>query len=114
MRVVQPKRKGEAARNVGGTLMRYGFGDRREAGQRLATYLTTYAGREDVVVLGLPRGGVPVAYEVARALHVPLDVLLVRKLGLPDHEELAMGAIASGGIQVLNDAVWTTSAFLIR
>ena len=85
--------------------MHYRFRDRREAGQRLATYLTPYKGREDVLVLGLPRGGVPVAYEVARALHVPLDVLLVRKLGLPGHEELAMGAIASGGIQVLNEAV---------
>ena len=85
--------------------MRYGFRDRREAGQQLASHLSTYAGRADVLVLGLPRGGVPVAYEVARALHVPLDVLGVRKLGLPGHEELAMGAIASGGVQVLNDAV---------
>jgi putative phosphoribosyl transferase len=82
-----------------------GFRDRREAGQRLAAQLTAYAGREDVLVLGLPRGGVPVAYEVARALHAPLDVLLVRKLGLPGHEELAMGAIAAGGVQVLNEAV---------
>jgi predicted phosphoribosyltransferase len=62
-----------------------------------------YADRPDVIVLGLPRGGVPVAFEVARALHVPLDVFLVRKLGVPGHEELAMGAIASGGVRVLND-----------
>jgi predicted phosphoribosyltransferase len=85
--------------------MRCRFRDRREAGQLLAGRLSAYAGREDVLVLGLPRGGVPIAYEVARALHVPLDVLLVRKLGVPGHEELAMGAIASGGVQVLNDAV---------
>jgi putative phosphoribosyl transferase len=65
----------------------------------------TYADRPDVLVLALPRGGVPVAFEVARALHAPLDVFLVRKLGLPGHEELAMGAIASGGVRVLNDDV---------
>jgi putative phosphoribosyl transferase len=65
----------------------------------------TYANRPDVLVLGLPRGGVPVASEVAKALHVPLDICLVRKLGVPGHEELAMGAIASGGTIVLNDAV---------
>jgi predicted phosphoribosyltransferase len=85
--------------------MRHAFRDRHEAGQHLASYLTRYAGRQDVLVLGLPRGGAPVAVEVARALHVPLDVLLVRKMGVPGHEELAMGAIASGGVQVRNDAV---------
>ena len=81
------------------------FADRHEAGRRLAEHLGRYAGRDDVVVLGLPRGGVPVAYEVARALGAPLDVFLVRKLGVPGHEELAMGAIASGGVRVLNDDV---------
>lgn len=79
------------------------FGDRREAGRLLASKLTEYADRPDVLVLALPRGGVPVAYEVARALHAPLDVFLVRKLGLPGREELAMGAIASGGVLVLNE-----------
>jgi predicted phosphoribosyltransferase len=79
------------------------FLDRRDAGQALASRLTPYAGRPGVVVLALPRGGVPVAFEVARALGAPLDVLLVRKLGAPGHEELAMGAIASGGARVLND-----------
>src|SRR5438067_1678374 len=81
------------------------FRDRTEAGQALAERLGEYADRPDVVVLALPRGGVPVAYEVARALHVPLDVFLVRKLGVPGHEELAMGALASGGVRVLNDNV---------
>jgi predicted phosphoribosyltransferase len=81
------------------------FADRRDAGRRLAEHLTRYADRDDVVVLGLPRGGVPVAYEVAHALNAPLDVFLVRKLGVPGHEELAMGAIASGGVMVLNDDV---------
>ena len=81
------------------------FRDRREAGQVLAMQLTAYANRPDVLVLGLPRGGVPVAAEVSRALGVPLDVFLVRKLGVPCHEELAMGAIATGGLRVLNDAV---------
>jgi predicted phosphoribosyltransferase len=81
------------------------FENRAEAGQWLAERLQAYARRSDVVVLGLPRGGVPVAFEVARALEVPLDVFLVRKLGLPGHEELAMGAIASGGVRVLNDDV---------
>jgi len=79
------------------------FADRREAGRFLASKLTEYANRPDVLVLALPRGGVPVAYEVARALHAPLDVFLVRKLGLPGREELAMGAIASGGVLVLNE-----------
>jgi len=81
------------------------FRNRAEAGQRLAQRLLAYAGRPDVVVLGLPRGGVPVAFEVARALEVPLGVVVVRKLGVPGHKELAMGAIASGGIRVLNDDV---------
>jgi putative phosphoribosyl transferase len=81
------------------------FRDRREAGRQLALTLRRYAGRAGVVVLGLPRGGVPVAYEVASALGVPLDVFVVRKLGLPGHEELAMGAIASGGIVVLNEEI---------
>jgi putative phosphoribosyl transferase len=81
------------------------FHNRTEAGQLLAKQLTAFADGEDVLVLGLPRGGVPVAYEVAKALNVPLDICLVRKLGVPGHEELAMGAIASGGIRVLNDEV---------
>ena len=79
--------------------------DRTEAGRRLATELARYADRADVIVLALPRGGVPVAYEVARALRAPLDVFVVRKLGVPGHEELAMGALASGGVRVLNDQV---------
>src|SRR5262249_35735980 len=78
------------------------YRDRYDAGRSLAAKLARYAGRPDVVVLGLPRGGVPVAFEVARALDAPLDVFLVRKLGVPGHEELAMGALASGGIRVLN------------
>jgi putative phosphoribosyl transferase len=81
------------------------FHDRTEAGQLLATKLAAYADRTDVLVLALPRGGVPVAFEVARALHAPLDVMIVRKLGVPGEEELAMGAIASGGVRVLNDDV---------
>jgi putative phosphoribosyl transferase len=81
------------------------FSDRAEAGRRLAQQLQKYAGREDVIVLGLPRGGVPVAFEVARNLSVPLDVFIVRKLGVPGFEELALGAIASGGARVLNDDV---------
>jgi predicted phosphoribosyltransferase len=81
------------------------FHDRAEAGRLLATKLAKYDRREDVLVLALPRGGVPVGYEVARALHAPLDVMVVRKLGLPANEELAMGAIASGGWSVLNAAV---------
>jgi putative phosphoribosyl transferase len=81
------------------------FLHRTDAGHRLAAQLGEYAGRDDVLVLGLPRGGVPVAYEVALALSVPLDVFLVRKLGVPGHEELAMGAIASGGVRVMNDRV---------
>ena len=82
-----------------------GYANRRQAGMVLARHLQHLAGRRDVVVLGLPRGGIPVAYEVARALQAPLDVFVVRKLGFPGHEELAMGAIASGGIRVLNDDV---------
>jgi putative phosphoribosyl transferase len=78
------------------------FQDRRGAGKLLAQELSAHAGRSDVIVLALPRGGVPVAYEVARALNVPLDIFIVRKLGLPGHEELAIGAIGSGGIRVLN------------
>jgi predicted phosphoribosyltransferase len=81
------------------------FRDRAEAGQFLAGRLADYAGRPDLLVLALPRGGVPVAFEVARALGAPLDVFLVRKLGVPGHEELAMGALASGGVRVLNDDV---------
>lgn len=81
------------------------FRDRADAGRQVAAMLGEYAGRADVLVLALPRGGVPVAYEVARALDVALDVFLVRKLGVPGHEELAMGALASGGTRVLNDEV---------
>jgi erythromycin esterase-like protein/predicted phosphoribosyltransferase len=81
------------------------FRDRRDAGRALAALLEHYRGHPDVVVLGLPRGGVPVAYEVARALDAPLDVFVVRKLGVPGHEEVALGAIASGGVIVLNDDV---------
>src|SRR5438105_15744204 len=81
------------------------FPDRAEAGRLLAEKLSKYSGRGDVIVLGLPRGGVPVAYEVARALRVPLDVFIVRKLGVPGFEELAVGAIASGGVRVLNEDV---------
>jgi predicted phosphoribosyltransferase len=81
------------------------FADRAEAGRALAEHLRAYANRPDVIVLALPRGGVVVGYEVARALRVPLDVLVVRKLGVPGHSELAMGAIASGGARVLSDDV---------
>jgi predicted phosphoribosyltransferase len=81
------------------------FQDRADAGRVLATRLSEYADRPDVLVLALPRGGVPVGYEVARALHAPLDVFLVRKLGVPGHEELAMGALASGGVRVTNQDV---------
>src|SRR6266704_2812171 len=81
------------------------YQNRRQAGQVLATRLMKYANRQDVLVLGLPRGGVLVAFEVAKALHAPLDVFLVRKLGVPGHEELAMGAIATGGVRVLNEEV---------
>ncbi|HET9418951.1 MAG TPA: phosphoribosyltransferase [Chthoniobacterales bacterium] len=81
------------------------FSNRAEAGQLLAEKLLKYGGREDVIVLGLPRGGVPVAFEVAQRLRVPLDVFIVRKLGVPGFEELAIGAIASGGVRVLNEDV---------
>src|SRR5947209_9138373 len=81
------------------------FRDRSEAGRLLAAKLTAYANRPDVLVLALPRGGVPVAYEVAEALGAPLDVFVVRKLGLPGHEEFAMGAIASGGVRVVDENV---------
>ncbi|MBS3783462.1 MAG: phosphoribosyltransferase [Anaerolineae bacterium] len=81
------------------------FTDRQEAGRRLAEALSAYQDRDDVVVLGLPRGGVPVAFEVARALRAPLDVFVVRKLGVPGNPELAMGAIASGDVRVLNEGV---------
>jgi putative phosphoribosyl transferase len=81
------------------------YRDRRHAGRVLAQALSRYAGRHDVLVLALPRGGVPVGFEVAAALHAPLDVFVVRKLGVPGHEEYAMGAIAGGGVRVLNDDV---------
>jgi putative phosphoribosyl transferase len=84
------------------------FRDRRNAGQQLAARLSAYAGRPDVLVLALPRGGVPVGYEVSKAIGAPLDVFLVRKLGVPGREELAMGAIASGGLRVVNDEVVRT------
>jgi putative phosphoribosyl transferase len=83
--------------------MRALFLDRRDAGRRLAVELRRYANQPDVIVLALPRGGVPVAYEVAEALHAPLDVFVVRKLGLPWQEELAIGALASGGVRVLDE-----------
>lgn len=81
------------------------FRDRRDAGRQLAERLLDWAGRPDVIVLALPRGGVPVGYEVARRLGAPLDVFVVRKLGVPGHEELAMGALASGGVRVLNPEI---------
>jgi predicted phosphoribosyltransferase len=85
--------------------MERAFPNRTEAGRLLAERLIKYAGRDDVIVLGLPRGGVPVAFEVAQRLGVPLDVFIVRKLGVPGFEELAVGAIASGGVRVLNEDV---------
>ncbi len=81
------------------------FRDRAEAGRLLAEHLRAYEGRDDVIVLALPRGGVPVAYEVAKALRAPLGVFVVRKLGVPGHEELAMGAIASGGVLLLDEGL---------
>ncbi|HEU5330541.1 MAG TPA: hypothetical protein VFU78_20780, partial [Thermomicrobiales bacterium] len=84
------------------------FRDRYDAGRQLAELLTSHASDPALLVLALPRGGVPVAFEVARALHAPLDVLLVRKLGVPGQEELAMGAIASGGVRILNETVVTS------
>jgi len=86
-------------------MMQRPFHDRRAAGRFLATKLAAYVKRPDVLVLALPRGGVPLAYEVARALDAPLDVFLVRKLGIPGQEELAMGAVATGGVRVLNTQV---------
>lgn len=86
------------------------FRDRRDAGRALAASLIPYADRPDIIVLALPRGGVPVGYEVASALRVPLDVFLVRKLGVPGNEELAMGALASGGVRVINRDVVEGSA----
>ncbi|KTD23478.1 phosphoribosyltransferase [Legionella lansingensis] len=84
------------------------FINRHEAGRILADQLKSYANNPNVIVLALPRGGVPVGYEVAKALSVPLDVFIVRKLGVPDHEELAMGAIASGGVTVFNQDIVDT------
>src|SRR5437868_11188902 len=81
------------------------YRDRIDAGKQLAARLADYADRDDLLVLALPRGGVPVAYEVAKALRAPMDIFLVRKLGVPGHEELAMGAISTGGVRVLNDDV---------
>src|SRR5256714_14713360 len=81
------------------------YRDRIEAGQQLAEKLMMYANRPDLLVRALPRGGVPVGFAVASGLHAPLDVFLVRKLGVPGHEELAMGAIATGGVRVLNEEV---------
>jgi predicted phosphoribosyltransferase len=78
------------------------FQNRAEAGQQLASHLGKYANREDVIVLGVPRGGVPIAFEVARTLNLPLDIFVLRKLGLPGHEEVAFGAIGSGGVRVLD------------
>jgi len=85
--------------------MNHPFPNRSHAGRLLAERLAQYADRDDVIVLALPRGGVPVGFEVARALNAPLDVFVVRKLGVPGHPELAMGAIATGGVRVLNDVV---------
>lgn len=79
--------------------------DRTQAGKELAAQLKSYANRDDVIVLGLPRGGVPVAFEISKALRAPLDVFLVRKIGVPDQPELAMGAIAMGGIKVFNQTI---------
>jgi predicted phosphoribosyltransferase len=81
------------------------FRNRTDAGRQLAEKLAAYANRPDVLVPALPRGGVPVAFELARAFGAPLDVFLVRKLGVPGYEELAMGAVATGGVRVLNDEI---------
>ncbi len=81
------------------------FRNRTDAGRRLARQLERYAGHDDVVVLALPRGGVPVGFEIAQALKAPLDIFLVRKLGVPGQEELAMGALASGGVRVINESL---------
>jgi putative phosphoribosyl transferase len=87
----------------GGSANETRFRDRTEAGKILASKLTHYTNRPDVLILGIPRGGVPVAFEVATALNAPLDICLVRKLGVPGNQELAMGAIAAGGLEVLNE-----------
>lgn len=87
------------------SVQNHAYDDRRTAGIDLAEHLSRFKGQDNVVVLALPRGGVPVAFEVARALDAPLDIFLVRKLGVPGHRELAMGAIASGGVRVLNGDV---------
>src|SRR3954464_6099040 len=84
------------------------FLDRRDAGRMLVQHLASVAGRTDLLVLGLPRGGVPVAFEIATALRAPLDIIVVRKLGVPGQEELALGALASGGLRVLNQDVVKT------
>lgn len=84
------------------------FADRAEAGQVLASHLTHYAGAPNVAVLALPRGGVPIGYEVAVGIRAPLDIYLVRKLGVPGHEELAMGAVSTGGVRVLNEEIVET------
>lgn len=81
------------------------FHDRKEAGKLLAAKLTAYDNRQDAIVLALPRGGVPVGFEIAQALHIPLDVIVVRKLGVPGQEELAIGAIATGGVRIFNNDV---------
>jgi len=81
------------------------FQNRAEAGQQLASHLEKYANRDDVIVLAVPRGGVPIAFEVARALNLPLDIFVLRKLGVPGHEEFAFGAIGSGGVRVLDGQV---------
>ena len=86
------------------------FRNRVAAGRHLAAWLRDYSGQSDMIVLALPRGGVPVAYEVARALRAPLDVFLVRKVGAPFHPELAMGAIAEGGVRVLNEGIIAEAA----
>lgn len=91
-----------------GLIIMKAFYNRSEAGKQLAAQLAIYNGRTDVLVLALPRGGVPVAFEIAQALHVPLDVVIVRKLGVPRYKELAMGAIATGGIQILNQNMIAT------
>lgn len=99
------QRTGHAEFHTGGSTQKHRFRDRPQAGRMLAQRLAQYANRADVIVLGLPRGGVPVAFEVARQLHAPLDIFLVRKLGVPGQPELAMGAIATGGVRVLNETV---------
>src|SRR5712671_172365 len=91
--------------SAGGGMKPERFRNRTDAGRQLAEKLAAYANRPDVFVLALPRGGVPVAFELARAFGAPLDVFLVRKLGVPGYEELAMGAVASGGVRVLNDEI---------